>query len=517
MRASPAAISFNKTQNLTTWPEMLGVMTKYALDETLPCSFCHPRWCTISVVLPENQPKRNNTTKKVIVPRAHMMPGLDEIAPSLLRAVSHDLRSIPVRFQTACHNPEAYNKNFTGVRPLFTYNPSIQPFALANQSYYIASFRVGNFPWLPLSNYTTRYPYRNYLGLALLDERLSIVVDAVFDMNEFDGYSFRSRRKQVGRFVDYRLFYCRDTLFLSHDVWIWPIEVQVGPVERWTKSETRYRIPPLYTDEEAQLSIHVWSLGRDRCRRIRGLIEGRNFNFFEVGDKLFIEQWPLQRLSGGGGRLVGKVEHSNSTTFHDAYNYSMTNEWEGHERPIPAFAGHEQDFDKRPFLYRASNDRGTACCVKLEQDYFSDIYSINTTASHILPLPYIFVGISHVKSMKKLVMSHGDKYGYLSRFYAFSPTLQPTETIAQSSLFCWGFPSTNERSKLHRKNLLKWRAPREYACPVIQFASGMTESLSDPSKLIVAYGIDDQISRMVEIRKRDVAMMLFSPAPWMGG
>jgi hypothetical protein len=133
--------------------------------------------------------------------------------------------------------------------------------------------------------------------------------------------------------------------------------------------------------------------------------------------------------------------------------------------------------------------------------YYDPIASTMATGNNSTStsLSYILVGISHVKSVKRIPMAHDQKYGYLSRWYAVRPTIPPMDVVAQSGLFCW-VSDTNHTLEWNKVN---------YSCPVIQFPSGMTESLTDPSYIIVTYGIQDETSRIVSVRKRDIALRLF--------
>mmetsp|Transcript_20525 Transcript_20525/g.34020 ORF Transcript_20525/g.34020 Transcript_20525/m.34020 type:complete len:109 (-) Transcript_20525:138-464(-) len=104
-------------------------------------------------------------------------------------------------------------------------------------------------------------------------------------------------------------------------------------------------------------------------------------------------------------------------------------------------------------------------------------------------------------------MSHGEKYAYFSRFYAIRPGVPPTDIVAQSGLFCWTQMSQEGKEQEHPR--IEWNKAT-YSCPVIQFPSGISSSATDPSVVLVAYGINDVESRIVKVRKRDIAKRLFS-------
>ena len=46
-------------------------------------------------------------------------------------------------------------------------------------------------------------------------------------------------------------------------------------------------------------------------------------------------------------------------------------------------------------------------------------------------------------------------------------------------------------------------------CPRIHFVSGMSERANDPSKVLIAYGLNDCVSRVIEIEKEAIVEALF--------
>jgi hypothetical protein len=48
-------------------------------------------------------------------------------------------------------------------------------------------------------------------------------------------------------------------------------------------------------------------------------------------------------------------------------------------------------------------------------------------------------------------------------------------------------------------------------CPQITSISGITETAHDSSKVILSYGINDCVSRFVEIDKSEIVRLLFHP------
>lgn len=79
-----------------------------------------------------------------------------------------------------------------------------------------------------------------------------------------------------------------------------------------------------------------------------------------------------------------------------------------------------------------------------KKDYADMIPALpSSVASELEKLDSIFVGISHSKSRGRMASSQGDRYNYLSRFYAFS-TVEPYGLVARSGLFCFGFPDATD-------------------------------------------------------------------------
>jgi hypothetical protein len=201
-----------------------------------------------------------------------------------------------------------------------------------------------------------------------------------------------------------------------------------------------------------------------------------------------LEEWPLPTPKYGvPGRKVSEID------IFDDWRFKATQKWESSTEIQASFPGPDVLFTAK--VGNVCEDRGTACCVKLHEEYYHDLLDPGQDR-----LPYVLVGISHVKSFKRIQMSHGEKYAYLSRFYAVRPTIPPTDIVAKSGLFCW-VSETQEQ--------LEWNGV-SYHCPVIQFPTGFTESIADPTSVLVAYGINDVESRIVRVKKRDIALRLFS-------
>jgi hypothetical protein len=128
-----------------------------------------------------------------------------------------------------------------------------------------------------------------------------------------------------------------------------------------------------------------------------------------------------------------------------------------------------------------------------------------------------FLGVSHPKTVfpgnnlpEGIVPNT-----YLSRFFAFEQ-LPPYENVARTGKFCLGYAG-EDASHHPIGNLTKWKETRNglffageaYNCPRIHFVTGITDKAGDPSKIVLAYGVHDCLSRFIVIDKKDIAAMLW--------
>ena len=117
-----------------------------------------------------------------------------------------------------------------------------------------------------------------------------------------------------------------------------------------------------------------------------------------------------------------------------------------------------------------------------------------------------------------MVMLEIERWIYFSSFYAFEST-PPYKTVARTGRFCFGLPNATEIEQAGHlfqhpntppTKILAF-AGVSYNCPQIQFISGMVDKVGDPSRVIISYGVNDGISRVVEVEKAYIAKMLFTP------
>ena len=150
-------------------------------------------------------------------------------------------------------------------------------------------------------------------------------------------------------------------------------------------------------------------------------------------------------------------------------------------------------------LFRSvyTDDRGSACCVSIQHP---DGRSLRLGISHSKTL--------YGKGNRKLTSNQ-----FFSSFYAFEAEA-PYKIVARTGRFCFGFSSESERENPYTRmqmSAMKMMSVEYPSCPRIHFVSGMVEKANDPTKLVVAYGVNDCVPRMVTIEKSDVLRMLFSP------
>jgi hypothetical protein len=228
----------------------------------------------------------------------------------------------------------------------------------------------------------------------------------------------------------------------------------------------------------------------------------KNLNYFvDADNNRIVEYWPM------GPHEVDLM--GNTTDSVDIgetrLNISDTIISGNLLEPTPTFGTIEEPFFYKMEKFRPpwARDRGSICCIKLIGPSMDEL----------------FVGVSHV-NLYKSPFSFPDWYNkstfirgflvYLSRFYAFEMTA-PYNIVARSGFFCLGWPSHDERGSSPFQRLgdtLKLIENFE-DCPSINFVSGMTLKADDPSTVILAYGINDCTSRMVEIDVSEIKRLLF--------
>jgi hypothetical protein len=172
-----------------------------------------------------------------------------------------------------------------------------------------------------------------------------------------------------------------------------------------------------------------------------------------------------------------------------------------YQMPLPSFSTMEELL--YPFLKKGQEiftlDRGTACCATI----------LDPTTNK-----EVFLGVSHATTPypgKNLPVDLMRNI-YLSRFYVFEKT-HPYKVLARTGAFCLGRSQEDTGNPLWNvSDQTEMEFGSEWInCPKIHFISGITEKVGDDSKVILAYGVSDCLSRFVEVDKADIAKMLWYP------
>jgi hypothetical protein len=382
----------------------------------------------------------------------------------------------------------------------------------------------------------------NYLGIALLDAQLDIVngTDVVIDINAGIGQP-ENYLRQVSE--DCRIFLIRGVITLVCNELLYRIQLRRGmmraPARRVEKEGVPYTYPNIYGK-----GLTVTLL--DMPRRLAG---GKNLNLFRAGlssghkkdsHGYYVQIFPLphsyrrlqvpprgifetslqRKFSRRLLNLFSSKEEKQQTS--DAAIPAASFETPDSKHTILACPGTSRYLltsncsrggrpSEMPF-FGTRSDRGSACCLTL------------TWRGRA-----ILVGITHAKTSWKTKFwledrrhRYGDRhhqYGvgrnqFVSRFVGYSPG-SPFNVVALSGWFCLGFASEREGTRPGGNSLAGKNGQARlslfndsFDCPAIHFVSGMSEHVSDPSKAIIAYGVNDCYPRMIVIRKSAIARRL---------
>lgn len=451
--------------------EVRQAMTRVAEQDAATCHACHPN-------------SINNCTAYLI-----QAIGFDQLAPQILNSKSYvTLESIPTDRRIP-FDVEAYQQRLAGSSvtsgPLSIYNPSLilipqstkisleGLYAETSTPTYLASFRVTD---VGACNILPEFDWRQYgvnlVALAILDQNLEVLDDVLLDINKDVPHLLGVT------FEDYRLFDIQGIVYLSHMTFLLPIQV----TSKQRPIETMERIIPSASGNQStattnlQVSIPAGKL--PNIAKIKGAMKGKNFQFFDdVNGTTWVEFWPSPHLAGKLRTDIPVLTVVGSNDNKTAYY-----------PPLDSFAAPR---------FPSTNDRGSACCIKLEMKYLP-----NELQEEYKQHDFLYMGISHTRSKKD------KKKIYMSRLYTFVPAF-PFELVARSGLFCFGSGNMPQPFRgLTDVQQMKLRRV-EYDCPNFHYISGMTASISEDTVLI-AYGVVDCTSRVVEVSKEEIANVLFT-------
>jgi len=425
---------------------------------------------------------------------------------SLLQGTSFLLPSVPSKHRipnTAIANITSYFTDLRHAFPkaeyFFDYNPSIvrlPPHKIDGKHAdlsirYVASFRVSNshFCFHPTDRKLMmrghRVPPKDWLGLALLDQNLRIRQDVVLDL----------KATAMKEAEDFRLFVLHNQLYIATYDLIAPIWIpHYHPPERTDSYATMQRIPLVFGDMTVLISS---TPACAPCEGSRGYC-GKNLNYFEgpsnYTSMALVEVWPSPPHTV---RVIDLTVPCDRSLEPQEFKEGPTN-------LLPSFPTVEELFfpSLTPEQLLLTRGRGGACCIELK---------------HPKSTALLYVGVEHVKtpSQGKARLPRGNVTDnhYLSRFYAFE-SKPPFHIVARSGLFCLPFPvDSHEVDDVPLVKVTTWRklllGHSFPACPRIHFVSGMTINADEPDSVIVAYGINDCTSRMVQISLSEIRSLLF--------
>ena len=421
---------------------------------------------------------------------------LDSVAPRIISATTHYLNSIPDQYRVpraALSDLDVFFSKKENVSPqrqyLFEYNPSIVqipnnqiPRIEGESPIYLASYRVSNMQQCITGEHELqmiggswpRPKQVDYAGIALLRSDLTIIQDTVVDF-----------RKAGGNIVeDFRIFVLNDNLYVSSFDFIFPIWL-VEPVDAKDTVILNQRFPS---------NMQIFGRSYKSCVPFheKGTSAGKNMSFFvdKKSGKPMAEQYPM-----GAKRpvdLLGKCYPSMAGSSPRVPPALL---------PTSFATADELHFSRQQiFDPPYTSERGSTCCVSIQDPNGREL----------------LVGISHSKTRFKSKETRNGRKGnvaaneFFSSFYAMEPT-EPYTVVARTGRFCFGFSSPEEvkSNPFALSNMEPLQIGESYDCPRIHFVSGMVEKYEDPSKVIVAYGVNDCAPRLVEILKKDISDMLF--------
>jgi hypothetical protein len=434
---------------------------------------------------------------------------IDEGAPRVNKGWTHRVDSIPLKHRI----PESFIGDLKGFfsnssntvekrQYYFEYNPSIVvlpadqiPDIPGESAVYLASYRIAETQMCmtdeqkKLANPTDHPIPNDFLAIAFLRDNLTKIQDFVLDLGTAN--------------YDFRLFTLKDQLYLTGTNSITPIWVNL-PKDMSERKRKKHIIImyDMFQKDQSGPSLAVRNFASCCTSQT---CKGKNFNYFVgANDTILVETNPVfphtvdeldLKTRCRDAQVVQQLMKENDTSI----STSTGPEY-------PSFHSNmERSFAIRGEINIGPTHRGTACCGKIQ-----------VPDERSGKLKDLLVGISHQKYAKRSWSSTKVNYtdkSYLSALYAFDPA-PPYRIVARSGSFCFGYPDKEEAKENYYANLTLARnliMGEPENCPFITFVSGITEKAGDPSKVIIGYGINDCISRFVEVDKSELVRLLFHP------
>jgi hypothetical protein len=375
----------------------------------------------------------------------------------------------------------------------FEYNPSIVqipqdqiPTIEGEVPVYLASFRITNVQQCVtgaqelamIGGSWPRPKSVELLGLAILREDLTIIQDIVVDLNDA-GVPYPQ---------DCRLFVLSNNIYVSTFDYMIPLWL-VAPDNMEDKKE----LPQKYN---VATSMRVYARTYPSCSPFHknGKIE-KNLIYFTENNNAMVERMPM------GAKWKVDLEGK-----------CQSNEVKPKDPPISPPP--QPSFKTSDELYFVNNglslskkgytaERGSACCASLAGPDGEEL----------------LLGISHSKTRfqgkesRNSLKSGLAANSFFSSFYVMKREA-PYSVVARSGKFCLGFGSEEEQrtNPFVLSNMKPLVIGEAFNCPIIHFVSGIVEKASDPSRVIIAYGVNDCTGRFVEVSKASIYDMLFRPS-----
>mmetsp|Transcript_2843 Transcript_2843/g.7807 ORF Transcript_2843/g.7807 Transcript_2843/m.7807 type:complete len:584 (+) Transcript_2843:123-1874(+) len=375
-----------------------------------------------------------------------------------------------------------------------------------------------------------------HLGIALLDADLNVIADVTVMVKDV---MFKEH------FEDYRIFNLRggqdndEELYLTTFGNIVPIRVSVQ-----NNNETGndlapptgfVELPQAFPGSPSQPPFRVFIRSYYSCPPKDSQWSGRikNLMYFDEPDEN--AKTTTTRFVSMPSVIPNRVypvdleQKCNESIRMEAPYINRKLERNAPPYPDPSFrAVHNRRYqDHEVFL----NDRGSACCTRIPRNRIrldpsmEALYPTSTTTHKDGIDDTLLVGIVHPRTRDKAVDGMPTR-AYFSRFVAMLPRA-PYTVVARSGAFCLGYPEEDEMgndfaSMNNRMYLEHFRRERPLSllnatfpkCPKIHFAMSIVDKVSethideDEDSVIISYGVQDCMSRFIEVTKSDVADML---------
>ena len=512
-------------------------------DSQKACARCHPDACSVQ----EKVYWRYDAQDRMPIIMDSTVPTLASIP------TEHKIPARAVQNLTAFFSSPG-NSVSTTRRYLFDYNPSIvilPPDMLEDLKklvinsdnnnnnnnddddtpIYVASFRVSTqqscfHPYETQAMYggswDNKPPVQDYLALALLRADLSILQDVVVDIKASGVFQSFAE--------DFRLFVLGGQLFVASYDLITPLRITTT-TNTDIAQDGYTRLEPVYPGNTLAVAIRQFP-SCPVCHNRPNKRCGKNLNYFSntastttTNPVALVELWPTSPHVVQSVNLQQSCREARQQTSEEGTDLQTFSDAESSPH-LPTTSWYTMEEIMFPHMEPSesilSRGRGGACCISIQHPQ---------TGEELL------VGVFHQKipkfgkrAGKKLPLwrrTDGETTAiapnqYLSRWYAFSRK-PPFQIIAQSGLFCLGYPDALQQNTRPLVNTTLWKKlifggdgkvdtgtfSLLLNCPRIHFVSGISQKAGDPSKTLVAYGVNDCFSRLIEIETNSIARSLF--------